>query len=69
MKVRGKPIADLARLGIDSYVLGAMSDHLCLWQDVYRTARLLGASAWRANSGRSNATSSSRTSRATPRCS
>jgi len=43
MKVRGKPIADLARLGIDSYVLGAMTDHLCLWQDVYRTARLLGA--------------------------
>ena len=43
MKVRGKPIADLAKLGIDSYVLGAMTDHLCLWQDVYRTARLLGA--------------------------
>ena len=42
MKVRGKPIADLSKLGIDSYVLGAMTDHLCLWQDVYRTARLLG---------------------------
>jgi polyhydroxyalkanoate synthase len=42
MKVRGQPIADLSKLGIDSYVLGAMTDHLCLWQDVYRTARLLG---------------------------
>jgi len=42
MKVRGKPIADLAKLGVDSYVLGAMTDHLCLWQDVYRTAQLLG---------------------------
>jgi polyhydroxyalkanoate synthase len=42
MKVRGKKIADLSKLGIDSYVLGAMTDHLCLWQDVYRTARLLG---------------------------
>jgi polyhydroxyalkanoate synthase len=42
MKVRGKPIADLSKLGIDSYVLGAMTDHLCPWQDVYRTTRLLG---------------------------
>jgi polyhydroxyalkanoate synthase len=42
MKVRGKPIADLSKLGIDSYVLGAMTDHICLWQDVYRTARMLG---------------------------
>jgi polyhydroxyalkanoate synthase len=42
MQVRGQPIADLAQLGIDSYVLGAMTDHLCLWQDVYRTAQLLG---------------------------
>jgi polyhydroxyalkanoate synthase len=42
MKVRGQPIADLSKLDIDSYVLGAMTDHLCLWQDVYRTALLLG---------------------------
>jgi polyhydroxyalkanoate synthase len=42
MKVRGTPIADLSSLDIDSYVLGAMTDHLCLWQDVYRTAQLLG---------------------------
>ena len=42
MKVRGEPIADLSKLDIDSYVLGAQTDHLCLWQDVYRTAKLLG---------------------------
>src|SRR4030095_11155172 len=42
MEGRDKPIADLSKLGIDSYVLGAMTDHLCLWQDVYRTAQLLG---------------------------
>jgi poly(3-hydroxyalkanoate) synthetase len=42
MKVRGTPIADLADLGIDSYVLGAKNDHLCIWQSVYRSAQLLG---------------------------
>jgi polyhydroxyalkanoate synthase len=43
MKVRGKAIADLSQLGIDSYVLGAANDHLCIWQGVYRSAQLLGA--------------------------
>ena len=42
MKVRGTPISDLADLGIDSYVLGAKNDHLCIWQSVYRSAQLLG---------------------------
>jgi len=42
MKVRGKAIADLSKLGIDSYVLGAANDHLCTWQSVYRSAQLLG---------------------------
>lgn len=42
MKVRGKPIADLSELDIDSYVLGAANDHLCLWQGVYRSAQLFG---------------------------
>ena len=42
MKVRGTPIADLADLGVDSYVLGAKNDHLCIWQSVYRSAQLLG---------------------------
>jgi len=42
MKVRGKAIADLAKLDIDSYVLAAATDHLCIWQGVYRSAQLLG---------------------------
>ncbi|GLS30317.1 class II poly(R)-hydroxyalkanoic acid synthase [Mesorhizobium albiziae] len=42
MTVRGTPIAGLADLGIDSYVLGAANDHLCVWQSVYRSAQLLG---------------------------
>ena len=42
MKVHGKAIADLSKLGLDSYVLAAATDHLCLWQGVYRSARLLG---------------------------
>ncbi|MES2489450.1 MAG: alpha/beta fold hydrolase [Pseudomonadota bacterium] len=42
MMVRGKPIAPLADLDIDSYVLGAANDHLCVWQGVYRSAQLLG---------------------------
>lgn len=40
--VRGTPVPDLATLDIDSYVLGAANDHLCVWQGVYRSARLLG---------------------------
>lgn len=44
MVVRGEPIADLADLGFDSYVLGAKTDHLCIWQGVHRSAQLLGDS-------------------------
>lgn len=40
--VRGTPIADVADLGFDSYVLGARNDHLCVWQSVYRSAQMLG---------------------------
>ena len=36
MRVRGAPIADLSKLGFDSYVIGARNDHLCIWQSVYR---------------------------------
>jgi polyhydroxyalkanoate synthase len=43
MKVRDTPISDLADLGIDSYVLGAKNDHLCIWQSVYRSAQMLGS--------------------------
>ncbi|WP_133648724.1 alpha/beta fold hydrolase [Paraburkholderia flava] len=42
MIVRDTPIADVADLDIDSYVLGAKNDHLCVWQSVYRSAQLLG---------------------------
>lgn len=45
MTVRGEPIADLADLGFDSYVLGAKNDHLCIWTGVYRSAQMLGSSA------------------------
>ena len=41
MNVRGEPIADLSKLGFDSYVIGARNDHLCIWQSVYRSAQLL----------------------------
>ena len=42
MEVRGTAIAPVSQLDIDSYVLGAANDHLCVWQSVYRSARLLG---------------------------
>jgi polyhydroxyalkanoate synthase len=45
MKVRDVPIADVGDLGFDSYVLGAKTDHLCIWQGVYRSAQLLGPRA------------------------
>ena len=41
MRVRGTPIADLSKLGFDSYVVGARNDHLCIWPSVYRTAQML----------------------------
>ncbi len=43
LKVRGRAIADIADLGVDSYVIGARTDHLCAWPVVYRSAQLLGA--------------------------
>jgi polyhydroxyalkanoate synthase len=43
MVVRGTPIADLSTLDIDTYVLGAKNDHLCVWQGVYRSALLFGS--------------------------
>ena len=41
MQVRGAPIADLSKLGCDSYVIGARNDHLCVWPSVYRSAQML----------------------------
>lgn len=45
MKFRDTPIADLAQLPIDSYVIGARTDHICPWLTVYRTAQMLGPRA------------------------
>jgi len=41
LHIRGKKI-DLAKIGIDSYVIGGLTDHITPWQGVYRTARLYG---------------------------
>lgn len=42
MQVRDTPIAPLSKLDIDSYVLGAATDHLCVWQSVWRSSQMLG---------------------------
>ena len=42
MSVRGEPIADISNLGLDSYVIGARTDHICPWPTVYRSAQMLG---------------------------
>ena len=40
--VRGRKI-DVGAIGIDSYVVGGLADHITPWQGVYRTARLYGS--------------------------
>ena len=42
LRVRGAGI-DLRKTGIDTYVVGGLTDHITTWQGVYRTARLFGA--------------------------
>ncbi len=42
LRVRGKRI-DLGRTGIDTYVVGGLTDHITPWQGVYQTARLFGS--------------------------
>jgi polyhydroxyalkanoate synthase len=37
----GSPV-DLSRVGIDSYVVAGIADHLCPWQSCYRSTQLLG---------------------------
>jgi len=41
LRVRGRKI-DLGKVGIDTYVVGGLTDHITTWQGVYRTARLYG---------------------------
>jgi polyhydroxyalkanoate synthase len=40
----GSPV-DLARIGVDAYVVAGVADHLCPWQSCYRTTQLLGGRA------------------------
>jgi poly[(R)-3-hydroxyalkanoate] polymerase subunit PhaC len=41
LRVRGRGI-DVGTIGIDTYVVGGLTDHITTWQGVYRTARLYG---------------------------
>jgi polyhydroxyalkanoate synthase len=41
LRVRGKKI-DMTKIGVDTYVVGGLNDHITTWQGVYRTARLYG---------------------------
>ena len=41
LRVRGRTI-DVGRIGIDTYVVGGLTDHITTWQGVYRTAQLYG---------------------------
>jgi len=40
--VRGRKI-DVGAIGLDSYVVGGLADHITPWKGVYRTARLCGS--------------------------
>jgi len=42
LRVRGRKI-DLGKVGIDTYVVGGLTDHITPWQGVYGTARLFGS--------------------------
>jgi polyhydroxyalkanoate synthase len=42
LAVRGRRI-DVGAIGIDSYVVGGLADHITPWQGVYQTARLYGS--------------------------
>ena len=41
LRVRGRRV-DVAKIGIDTYVVGGLTDHITPWQGVYATARLYG---------------------------
>jgi polyhydroxyalkanoate synthase subunit PhaC len=42
LSMLGSPV-DLAKVTVDAYVLGGLTDHICPWQATYRSARLLGS--------------------------
>jgi len=41
MTVRGDPV-DLSRVGVDTYVVAGIADHLTPWQSCYRSTQLVG---------------------------
>ena len=41
LRVRGRRI-DVGKIGIDTFVVGGLTDHITPWQGVYGTARLYG---------------------------
>jgi polyhydroxyalkanoate synthase subunit PhaC len=41
MKVRGVPV-DLSRVGVDTYIVAGIADHLTPWHSCYRSTALLG---------------------------
>jgi polyhydroxyalkanoate synthase len=41
VKVRGVPV-DLSRVGVDSYIVAGIADHLTPWHSCYRSTALLG---------------------------
>ena len=41
LRVRGSKV-DVGRIGIDTYVVGGLTDHITPWRGVYQTARLYG---------------------------
>ena len=43
LRIRGRKV-DPGKCGIDTYVIGGLTDHITVWQGVYRTAQLLGKS-------------------------
>jgi polyhydroxyalkanoate synthase len=43
LRVRRRKV-DLGKIGIDTYVIGGLTDHITPWDAVYRTARLYGSS-------------------------
>ena len=41
LRIRRRKV-DAAKIGVDTYVIGGLTDHITTWQGVYRTAQLCG---------------------------
>jgi polyhydroxyalkanoate synthase len=42
LRIRRRKV-DAAKIGVDTYVIGGLTDHITTWQGVYRTAQLCGS--------------------------